>query len=100
LMLSRVGFMWQHIFVFLAFTLLYLLVTWIRFFANRDAGFPYSFLDYRHTDNGSGYVAGDRKNVGVVVGFYFGMCLWGLLAAAIVVLISRIKKFYNRNPRI
>jgi apolipoprotein N-acyltransferase len=93
-LLSRFQFLWRHILWFVSFTAIYLGVTWLRFRVDRLSGFPYGFLDYRHTETGDGFAKGDPKSVGVVVITHFGTAAWGVVAGALVVVVSRLKRCY------
>lgn len=76
LLTLRVDFRVPYAAFFVAYTLAYLGFAWIRFAVTED--WVYDFLDYR------------TKKAGIVVAYYFGILAWALLAAAVLLLISRI----------
>lgn len=51
---------------------------------------PYGFLDPWNED-------GEKKSVGPIVGIYLGVFVWVIVAGALTVAFSRLKRFYSKK---
>lgn len=76
----RINFRVFYILFFVSFILLYIIFSWIRFAI--VGNWPYDFLDYRN------------QVAGITVAYYFGLFAWAAIAAALMVMFSRL----NRLP--
>lgn len=74
----RMQFKLSHAAVFVIFTLSYLGFMWIYYAVTDD--FVYDFADYRNKGNG------------LTVAYYFGTIAWGVVAALIMFVISRLSR--------
>lgn len=64
--------------LFILFTVVYVIFAWIRYAITKH--WVYSFLDYR------------KQSAGITVAYYFGMLAWGIFAAMIIFLFSRLSR--------
>lgn len=86
--LSATLFKMVNIFFFVLYTAVYLCFAWARRAVTDDL--PYGFLDPWNEE-------GEKKNVGFVVGIYLGVFVWTLVAGALTVGFSRLKRFYSKK---
>eukprot|EP00177_Eucheuma_denticulatum_P008326 GFKZ01015150.1.p1 GENE.GFKZ01015150.1~~GFKZ01015150.1.p1 ORF type:complete len:276 (-),score=25.00 GFKZ01015150.1:370-1197(-) len=82
LLCLRMDFRLLYILFFVAYTAIYLLFAWIQFWVNGI--FPYSFLDHR------------TRGPGVIAGTYFGILAWSIIAAVLMLLVSRLSRCFNK----
>lgn len=88
LALSATKFRFVNIVFFVLYTAVYLCFAWARRAVTDDL--PYGFLNPWNEE-------GEKKNVGGVIGIYLGVFVWTLLAGALTVGFSRLKRFYSKK---
>lgn len=77
---ARYRFRFAHVPLAMAFVALYVLMVWIRYAIwrrHRDFFWPYGFLDF------------EKQKPGITVGFYIGFIVWAVVAALIILGLSR-----------